>query len=295
MSGQGEGTLRSDFLIHWTGKDIQTDYRELSGAQRKQYVDRLRNTLTGEIKGLWMTIPGREQIRGPREASIEYEAIMTCFSEIKLSSVAKHTGHYGCLGFGFSRRFVMERGGAPVQYVCGTEHDFITENFHTCFEQLSAVWLFINSGSSDVLGEKNVHELHGRVRGVIKSLDTNICFIKGMSDPKNPRFPYDFTFLDEAEWRIVKTMQASRGGRLKEFGYILQKDGSLKNIKARRIMAGQKYPEALIPFESRDLRILIFPDGETRRKAFEDPDIRQWFGTPPEFPMMATVAECLHF
>ena len=54
-------------------------------------------------------------------------------------------------------------------------------------------------------------------------------------------------------------------------------------------------PKAKIPLKPSDLKVLLFPDERTREMASADPDIRRWFGDPPEFPVIATVEERLHF
>ena len=44
--------MRSDFLVHWTGKDICKYPNELDTGKRNNYVDRLVDILT---YGFWMT------------------------------------------------------------------------------------------------------------------------------------------------------------------------------------------------------------------------------------------------
>ena len=96
-------TVRSNFLIHWTGKDIQTDYTKLKfcETQRQEYVHRLRGTIDRLSGGLWMReIP--EKVRGHDGSKIEFGWLTpaTCFTELKLSDIYEHTKRYGCLGFG---------------------------------------------------------------------------------------------------------------------------------------------------------------------------------------------------
>jgi len=289
--------LRSDFLIHWTGKDIQKRYKYEPKARQAKYIGRLRSTLVGEYPGLWMNKTD-EIIDGGNGASIKYGELIpiTCFSEIKLSDVGKHTERYGKLGFGFSRDFMLARYGAPVQYVSGTEVDIIVQNYADCWKYMERIDKFINSRDSNPLDADHVHDLHAWVKSARITLDANISFVKNMSDPDHANFPNDFTFLNEVEWRIVKTKKACNQELIKNLTNLKpQPDGSLENVKARRESSGEKYPEALIPFERSDLRILIFPDAETRKQAFADLDIQQWFGDPPDFPAVVTVQECLHF
>lgn len=105
--------MRTDFLVHWTGKDICLDSQALSDEHRARYVDRLADILG---KGFWMTKPD-EKIYGNKNVYIEYSAPMTCFTEIRLSQAKLHAQRYGLLGVGVTRRFVLDRLGGPVHYV----------------------------------------------------------------------------------------------------------------------------------------------------------------------------------
>lgn len=215
-------TLRSDFLINWTGaKDIEKEYKEgkckvlndkslsdkqreekyevLNDERRRKYVCRLRSTL---IEGLWMTCPD-ERINGFNAyiETAEYSGYpITCFTEIKLSDTYEHTKRYGCLGFGFGRKFVIERCGAPVQYVSGTEDDAIVGNIATALELLKQ------------LPKTSLRFTDGEFLSKLKSgIEINARFIKNISDCTSP---HDFKFLDEAEWRIVYTDRKTREEKL---------------------------------------------------------------------------------
>ena len=105
--------MRTDFLVHWIGKDIVLDPLALTDADRSAYVDRLAGIVAD---GLWMTTP-RERIEGNNGAWIEYTIPMTCFTEIRLSEAQSHSRQYGLLGMGVTRQFVLDRFGGPVHYV----------------------------------------------------------------------------------------------------------------------------------------------------------------------------------
>jgi len=51
------GAIRSDFLIHWTGKDIERKYNDPKSIdiKREKYICRLKTTLDLEKGGLWIT------------------------------------------------------------------------------------------------------------------------------------------------------------------------------------------------------------------------------------------------
>ena len=40
-----------------------------------------------------------------------------CFTEIRLSQAQTHAERYGKLGIGFTRDFIMNKGGRPVIYI----------------------------------------------------------------------------------------------------------------------------------------------------------------------------------
>ena len=259
--------LRSNFLVHWTGKDIQTDYEHLCKKERKLYVDRLCTTLDD---GLWM-MPVEEKFKlyARPEEDIEYEHVpATCFTEIRLSATNKHTQAYGCLGFGFERRFVIDQCGEPVQYV--SENSPIVRDMTILFDKLKA---------------KNLEE-------EIKLMNFNFCFLKNMSDgpecsegstcflEKMSDCPYcseDFAKLDEAEWRILYMNDKKQQPNVVSLG-----NGTRPNAK--------------VIFGSCDLKVLILPDDRTRRMALDDEHIWDWLSRDrSKLPVITTVAECLQF
>ena len=291
--GEKTMTQRSDFLIHWTGKDIQTDYKALDDLQRKEYINRLRTTLTGEAKGLWMTIPEREEFYKDGDISFYYEVAKTCFTEIKLSSMESFTKRYGCLGFGFGRRFVLERGGIPVQYVSGTDNDVIVANIARCWNALEAIESYFRK--RNIRDIKEIPTLPDRISFIREGLNTNICYMKNMSDRDHPD---DFTLLDEEEWRIVKTkkIDTSKYKYIKPDYYISQPDGSTKPVKYIMKFHGKKTPEAWIPFENKDLKLLILPDPKTRQMALEDNAISDWLlKDKVNVPIILTIEDCSYF
>lgn len=179
--------MRTDFLVHWTGKDICSDPDALNDEHRRRYMDRLADILG---RGFWMTKPD-EKIYGMNNVYIEYNAPMTCFTEIRLSQARFHARRYGLLGVGVMRRFVLDRLGGPVHYVRNHQTECVI----------------------------------GNVRELLKALETcdpqykeyfavNSAFIKGMSDPETDNFVY----LNEQEWRIVHTHSQTEAKNLVRTG-----------------------------------------------------------------------------
>lgn len=114
--------IHSDFLIHWTGKDIDalhdTAWHEAHGSKTSAavsdlYLQRLRDILT---YGLWMTDEGDQSFRvGENEITIP-AAPQCCFTELKLSLSRVHAKRYGRLGIGVKRAFLFQRLGRPLAY-----------------------------------------------------------------------------------------------------------------------------------------------------------------------------------
>ena len=103
--------VHSAFLIHWTGKDIDSEddqhwYRSAKSKTSKYcteaYIERLKNILK---YGLWMTEEQKDDLYFGHNDAIKIPTIpQTCFTELKLSESRKHARRYGRLGIGVKRR-----------------------------------------------------------------------------------------------------------------------------------------------------------------------------------------------
>jgi len=116
--------IHSDFLIYWTGKDIDQKYDQgwydIDKSKTSKtcdvtnlYLERLNNILRF---GLWMTSEDEQpiQLDGTR---ISIPTVpKTCFTELKLSQSRRHARRYGRLGIGVKRLFLFNRLGRPVVY-----------------------------------------------------------------------------------------------------------------------------------------------------------------------------------
>src|SRR5438094_9710354 len=102
-------------LFHWIGTHIdeQADQRKLSDTLREGYVDCLKGALRN---GLWVKTP-REPDHLGDGSLIKVHRPITFFTEWSLGQSLPHTTRYGRLGLGFSKKFVLSRGGQPVIYV----------------------------------------------------------------------------------------------------------------------------------------------------------------------------------
>lgn len=311
-------TLRSNFLIHWTGKKIHKDCSISPNPEHsREYIELLCEIL---YEGLWIK-PIKEKWFVPTLGSEKYSGSpCTCFSEIKLSAVDKHTRLYGCLGFGFTREFIMERYGIPVQYVPGTYKDIISDytyRLHTVLQNLST-WIdknpcarspqhtdtflsFLHSEEFKGILQSNGYKAEAdepwKIFETLKNqVNTNAIFIKKMSEKTDRQ--HDFKYLDEAEWRIPAIVS----GRPEVDPPIEYLDNEAAK-RMYRERTGKEPPTALIKFYPTNLKVLILPGEKTRDLAFKDPRVLKWFKVKDpdscclgyKIPVIATVEECLGF
>jgi len=161
--------VHSDFLIHWTGKDIDNKYdpdwhksdksnTNNNSAVNRAYIDRLQSILRF---GLWLTEEGETSIQVGNESKPIPRIPKTCFTELKLSESRRHARLYGRLGIGVKRPYLFNRCGRPLAYY-GFGSDAQNDVFlKACAEDLKDKGLLnffkpMNSGSTlnyDLYGE----------------------------------------------------------------------------------------------------------------------------------------------
>ena len=167
--------IHSDFLIHWTGKDIDGEYDQNwhesdKSSTRKndnvtdQYINRLCDILT---HGLWMTSESESTLEFDGAPITVPETPKTCFTELKVSESRKHARQYGRLGIGVKRPFVFTRFGRPLIYY----------GFHVKINND----VFLRTCANE-LGNKNL-----------------LNFFK----PMNSSLTLNYDFYSESEWRII--------------------------------------------------------------------------------------------
>ena len=158
--------IHSKYLVHWTGKDIEDP---AAGDKSRLYVERLKDDLE---KGLFT--------RRTTEDSIRYwkikNLVRICFTEIRLSQAETHAHRYGKLGIGFTRDFIMKKGGRPVIYVTydGKGNDCLLED-----------------------SIRNVYEQSNDNPEIYRPAKWIMAHVKRMSN-KNAD-----DFYEEMEWRLV--------------------------------------------------------------------------------------------
>jgi hypothetical protein len=166
--------IHSKFLVHWTGKDIEEE--NYSEAEKSQlYVERLKDDLE---KGLYTKKTSEAVIRNKTITNI----IRLCFTEIRLSQAETHARRYGKLGIGFTREFIMNKGGRPVIYIP-----------------------FIAKADGRLLEDSilNVYEKSKDYVEINKSSKWIMAHVKRMSNGKDEDSEDYEDYYEELEWRLV--------------------------------------------------------------------------------------------
>jgi hypothetical protein len=100
----------------------------------------------------------------------------------------------------------------------------------------------------------------------------NIGFLKPMSNPGRD----DYAYLDEHEWRILHTPKEEGQGLI--------------------AATGLDTPVYRIPVQPGDVRLVVFPDADTRCAANDDEQIVRFFqAVKRKMPIFLTVEECRDF
>lgn len=224
--------IHSDFLIHWTGKDIdqgndwyQKDKSKTDEKKTSEYIKRLKDILT---YGLWMTEEEDEFLSGAVKLP---STAKCCFTELKVSESRKHAREYGRLGIGLKRPFLFTRFGRPLVYF-GFEKDKNNDKFlRACAEELK---------NKDMLN-----------------------FFK----PMNKSSTLNYDLYGESEWRIIFFEELLQNKKIidprdpsndKEHKYFQSLDQEQQNIL--------KY---LIPLDGW-FSMIIYPSLQVKNKAQQD-------------------------
>lgn len=167
--------VHSDFLIHWTGKDIDKERHPSWGDDHHHsrtsfevvelYLKRLKDIVT---YGLWMTEEGERKFAIGSNEITAPSIPQCCFTELKLSESRRHAQSYGRLGIGVKRPFLFSRLGRPLAYFGFGEHNHQDKFLEACASDLQD-----------------------------KAL---LNFFKPMNSTKG-KLNYDF--YSESEWRIL--------------------------------------------------------------------------------------------
>ncbi|NQU86965.1 MAG: hypothetical protein HQ541_14510 [Mariniphaga sp.] len=247
MKKQITETIHSDFLIHWTGCDIDNDLDKdwnaenastrMSEAIVDAYIIRLKNILKF---GFWMITSDVSEKLEVNDCKFDKPLIArTCFTELKLSDTRKHAQKFGRLGIGLKRFYLFDRLGGPMHYL-----QFNTEN------------LFFPPYSS------------------ICSSDPELfSFFKHMCSNR----PLTYDLFSESEWRIIfsenikKKIHSRSPNRLSRF--IDPKETKNQELVNFYNNIRGKKPDYFLPLDAW-LAIIIYPSPEVKNKVHDNNEIK---------------------
>lgn len=252
LSPNFDYAIHSDFLIHWTGKDIDNEYDKQWYKSDKsktnknfdvtgKYIKRLHDILK---HGLWMNKkPDPETIKVNDQEFKKPLVARTCFTELKLSEVRKHAKKCGRLGIGLKRYYLFDRLGGPMKYL-----------------QFDTLNLFFPPYS--VYDKYNPdHE--------------KFSFYKHMCSGK----PLTYDLFSESEWRIIysenikKKLKRAAPERLSLF--VDPKESDCKELKQFYDGIQMEKPEYFLPLDAW-LAMIIYPSPEVKIEARQNHEINYW-------------------
>lgn len=246
--------VHSDFLIHWTGKDIdqehEPDWFKNPGSKttpeivKQKYIRRLKDILK---YGLWMTKHDEDkEITFKDGASIPRPwTARTCFTELRVSETRAHAVKFGRLGIGFKRFFLFDRMGHLMVYYSPHRKTWFMPPFN---------------------GDYNCNHSYYS------------CFLKPMYERKGRGRErlLDYDFYDESEWRIIYSDEIKT----------LLEETKHHEINERFIRPSQfpdyydkikipdNKPEYLIPLDGW-FSMIIYPSLGIKNLAQADPEIKK--------------------
>lgn len=241
--------VHSDYIIHWTGKDIDSEFDNkwignhsstTNTISTEKYLQRLRNILKF---GLWMTENQNDDTVKIKTAEIKLPThSRTCFTELKLSMARSHAAEFGRLGIGFKRFFLFERLGAPMIYFNVYGYNWLQPP------------LLYSTGD-----------------------DYYKCLFKPMT-LKTEDTTIQYKFFDESEWRIIYSSDIRH--KLNEIGLdkINHHFVNIEDITEKEFIDYCKNskikPNFTIPIKDRWLAMIIYPSIEVKVRAQSDSEIK---------------------
>lgn len=232
--------VHSDFLVHWTGLDIDNQYDpyweqkndpKLNKKIIEPYIERLKNIME---YGLWMTSSDNDQPLFCKEEKEEVKResfYRTCFTELKLSEARVHAKRFGRLGIGVKRPFVMEKRGAPVIYY--------QENWRNCF---------FASFENKKNGKRSI------------PVDAWWAYyLKSMNEGKANSGYINYKNFDESEWRVIFSEKTRKlFGKIDGIKCFDSSDKKFSEYLSKWEVPKSKKPQYLLPLD-KWFSIIIYP------------------------------------
>jgi Putative abortive phage resistance protein AbiGi, antitoxin len=252
--------LHRRLLFHWTGPRPLVPVR--SGSDREAYINLLCDILQSGLRFSQPNITNTEWIEKDEIRALHP---MLCFSEWGVAESRSHSGRYGLMGLGFTRKFVMNAGGRPVVYIPNKRSDpfrrslidiirFIRNNPHAEKKLLSHVD-FVSSYLKSYHFKRTTAKSAEKFGKVKRSLKT-----KSSTSQKN-HLSLDFggilANLEDREWRVLLNTPKAQSDHL--------------------------------AFQAGELAMIVFPDHETLSLAMRNDVIMNWMSNP-DMPSVCMVS-----
>lgn len=261
--------LHRKLLFHWTGPRKKNALNHdvpliiKSRSDREKYLDLLEAVL---LTGLRFSTPGDKNTEWVEKDSVRATHPMLCFSEWGVAESNSHSGRYGYMGLGFTRKYVMHAGGRPVVYISNKRSDPFRK---ALLEMIKETRKDSHSNEkirlhADLLASYLKAYHFKRIRDESKSASTKIgksANAKSVSrqDDHDLRLDFGgvFSNLEDREWRILSACSA-------------------------------KQPQHL-DFSPGELAMIVFPDHQTLSLAMHRRAIMHWI-RKPEKPSVCLIS-----
>ena len=252
--------IHSDFIIHWTGIDIDNDKnweKSNSSKTNKEETDLYLNRLKSILKyGLWMN-----KEKGDEFIDVDFPphkikrplVSRTCFTELQLSKVRSHAKKFGRLGIGFKRFFLFDRNGGPMNYYCSESKNWI---FYPALQ------------NNNKYGDDAYYS----------------CFLKPMYKKSTDKETRKYSYYDESEWRIIYSEEIGKAFENLTHFFKTPKEWSEDFNKYLKEHC-KNQPDYLIPLNtdgktiSRWFAMIIYPSLSAKVEAERDQEIRRLIQT----------------
>ncbi len=217
-------SLHGKLLYRWVGRDTENPNRpkaslklpdlklgRLTARQRADYFQRICEALDPE-KGLLATVLNDYLVTGcTPSATIKLTLPCLCFTELSLSTAELHCRKYGRLGFGFTKKAVLDLSGRPVAYIGGGSQDPNVKKLL----QIRRVLEQANNPEKGLRAFEYLCHFYKRMRFPVAQASPDREKKLPLHFPPKPKtilspedkmhFPglRPFPFLEEQEWRVA--------------------------------------------------------------------------------------------
>jgi hypothetical protein len=259
-----ELVAHSDFLIHWTGEDIDRNYdpnwwNSKVNRPNKEivapYIERLKFLLRF---GLWMK-DGKGFIEFQGKTIKRPQFARTCFTELKLSQAREHAIKFGRLGIGFKRMFVCDRMGLPMVYFRPEKHNWFISPYL----------------------KNNIDQKDGKSIPLVNEYWA--CFLKSMDEKHTPGELLQYKQFNESEWRIIYSEEIKQKlidlklARICDYFKRPEEINDAEFQKYLSRMDPERKLRYLVPLDGGSevwFAMIIYPNLPTKVYAEKDPEIR---------------------